>query len=87
MQEPIFYLDSLNINDLTLPTSTWLYRDGDNSAEALLLICDLKFLKIFLEISQKAREVFNEWANTYPWGKTQLYSPYLFEVKSLNTWM
>ena len=32
-----FYLDSLNINDLTLPNSTWLYRDGDNSAEALLL--------------------------------------------------
>ena len=34
-----FYLDSLNINDITLPNSTWLYRDGDNSAEYLLLTC------------------------------------------------
>ena len=23
-----FYLDSLNINDLTLPNSTWLYRNA-----------------------------------------------------------
>ena len=28
----------MNINDLTLPNSTWLYRDGDNSNEYLLLM-------------------------------------------------
>ena len=32
-----FYLDSLNINDLTLPNSTWLYLDPANSNEYILL--------------------------------------------------
>ena len=33
-----FYLESLNIIDLTLPKSTWLYLDPANSNEHLLLI-------------------------------------------------
>ena len=37
------YLDSLNINDLTLPNSTWLYLDRANSAEHLLLGEDVYF--------------------------------------------
>ena len=54
-----FYLDSLNINDLTLPNSTWLYSNGDNSNEYLLLdslkaarayprFCNMKRLEVFL---------------------------------------
>ena len=40
-----FYLDSLNINDLTLPNSTWLYPDSANSNEYLLLTDFLCILK------------------------------------------
>ena len=32
-----FYLDSLNINDLTLPNTSWLYRNPAYSAEHRLL--------------------------------------------------
>ena len=45
-----FYLDSLNINDLTLPNSTWLYLDPANSNEHILLMDINKVMLNTLEI-------------------------------------